>query len=172
VAYAGSPTPVGSHAWGRRSAVLVEVSAGSGGGEETRVQRLELPVPYRDRIEQWLTPFREDEGLEALEGALERKSDETCDMRVVVDGILADLPEDELRDRLDGLRGRFEGDYRELEFRRRSVGLDPERAELFRQFRERLEERVRAGEEGEASAVEPDVRERALELGARALKAG
>lgn len=172
VAYAGSPTPVGSHAWGRRSAVLVEVPTGSGGGEEARVQRLELPVPYRDRIEQWLTPFREDEGLEALEGVLERKSDETCDMRVVVDGILADLPEDELRDRLDGLRGRFEGDYRELEFRRRSVGLDPERAELFRQFRERLEERVRAGEEGDASVLEPDVRERALELGARALKAG
>ena len=68
-----------------------------------------------------------------------------------------DLSEGELRDRLDGLRGRFEDDYRELEVRSRSVGLEPERAELFRQFTERLEERIRAGEEGEASVVEDEV---------------
>ncbi len=171
VAYAGSPTPVGSHAWGPRSAVLVEIPAGSTGGAEARIRRLELPLPYRGRIEQWLTPFREEEGLEALEEELRRKQDGRCAMRVLVDGILADLSEDDLRDRLDGLRDRLEGDYRELEFRRRSVGLEPERAELFRQFRERLDERVRAGEEGGAPAVEPGVRERALELGARALKA-
>lgn len=172
VAYAGSPTPVGSHALGPRSAVLVEVSAGPGAGEGARVQRLDLPVPYRDEIEQWLTPFREEHGLDDLEGALERARDERCAMRVVVDGILADLSEDALRNRLDEIRDRLEDGFRRLEVRHRSVGLEPERAELFRQFTERLEERVRAGEEGEASAVDPEVRDRALELGARALKAG
>jgi len=168
VAYAGSPTPVGSHARGPRSAVLVEVPDG---GEEARVERVRLPVPYRDEIEQWLTPFDEEEGLAALEEALERAGDGECAMRITVDGILADLSEDELRERLDGIRDRFEDAYRELEIRRRSVGLEPERAELFRQFRARLEERVRAGESGEAASVEPEVRDRALELGARALKA-
>lgn len=169
VAYAGSPTPVGSHALGPRSAVLVEVP---GEGEEGRVERVRLPVGYRDRIEQWLTPFSEEEGLAALEEELERAGDRECAMRVTVDGILADLSEEELRQRLDEVRDRFEGAYRELEIRRRSVGLEPERAELFRQYRERLDERVRAGESGEAPSVEPEVRDRALELGARALKAG
>lgn len=172
VAYAGSPTPVGSHALGPRSAVLVEVPTDSGAGGGARVERLDLPVPYRDEIDQWLTPFREEQGLDALEEALERARDERCAMRVVVDGILADLSEDSLRNRLDEIRDRLEDDFRGLEVRRRSVGLEPERAELFRQFTERLEERVRAGEEGEESPVDSEVRDRALELGARALKAG
>lgn len=170
VAYAGSPAPVGSHALGPRSALLVEIPPDPGDG--TRVEPLELPVPYRDRIERWLTPFREEEGLEGLEEAMDEARDGRCAMRVVVDGILADLSEEALRDRLDEIRGRLEDGFRELEIRHRSVGLEPERAELFRQYTERLEERVRAGDEGGASAVEPEVRDRALELGARALKAG
>lgn len=167
IAYAGSPTPVGAHALGPRSAVLVETSGE--GGERVRVERLELPVPYRERTEYWLTPFREEEGLEELEGELERAGDVRCSMRVTVDGILADISEDGLRERLEGIRGRLADDYRELELLHRSVGLEPERAELFRRFRQRLDERVR-GDEEEDATVEPEVRDRALELGARALK--
>ncbi len=167
IAYAGSPTPVGAHALGPRSAVLVEVS---GEGDRARVERLELPVPYRERTEHWLTPFREEEGLEELEAKLERAGDGRCSMRVTVDGILADISEDGLRERLEVIRGRLEDDYRELEIRHRSVGLEPERAELFRRFRQRLDERVRAGEDDGGAAVAPEVRDRALELGARALK--
>lgn len=168
IAYAGSPTPVGAHALGPRSAVLVEVS-GEGEGR-VRAERLELPVPYRERAEHWLTPFREEEGLEELERELERARDSLCSMRVTVDGILADLSEDELRERLEELRGRVEDDYGELEIRHRSVGLEPERAELFRLFRQRLDERVSSGEDDGGASVEPEVRDRALELGARALK--
>lgn len=169
VAYAGSPAPVGSHAWGPRSAVLVELPPAEGGGN-AEAEPVRLPVPYRQRLERWLTPFREDEGLEELAADLERARDVNCSMRVTVDGVLAGLAEEELRRRLDELAERFGDDYRELEFRRRSVGLDPERADLFRRFRERLSERMRAGREGETGSVEPEVRDRALELGARALE--
>lgn len=168
IAYAGSPSPIGSHAVGPRSAVLVEVPATGG---EARAEAARLPVPYRDRIRRWLTPFREEKELETLAEALAERSDERCSMRVTLDGVLAGIVEDELRRRLDEIEERLGPRFRELEIRRESVGLDPRRADLFRRYRERLEERVRAGEAGDAPAVDAEVRERVLELGARALKA-
>lgn len=164
LAYPGSPSPVGSNAWGPRSALLVSV------GDEVRVERVGLPVAYRDRLERWLTPFREERELAELEDELRGARDERCHMRVRVDGVLAGISEEELRERLEGLRDRLEGSFRELEFRRESVGLDPGRAELFREFRQRLEERGGADGDDGGTAVGPEVRRRALELGARALK--
>jgi len=164
-AYAGSPSPVGSHAWGPRRAVLVEVEGGS-----ARFEAVRLPVPYRERVERWLTPFEEPAGLEALERTLEEAADPACSMRVRVDGILAAVSETELRAWADDVRERIGPGFAALAFDLDSVGLDPGRADLFRDFRRRLDERLeRAGEAGER--IDPAVGRRALELAARALKA-
>ncbi|MFB6240574.1 MAG: exonuclease SbcCD subunit D, partial [Gemmatimonadota bacterium] len=115
VAYAGSPSPVGAHALGPRSAVLVEVPASGG---EVRAEAVRLPVPYRDRIRRWLTPFREEEELDALAEILSERSDGRCAMRVTLDGILAGIGEDELRRRLDDISEELGPRFRELDIRR------------------------------------------------------
>lgn len=161
VAYAGSPTPVGSHAWGPRTAVLAEVEGG-----EVEVEALRLPVPYRDRTSVWLTPFEEEAELEALESRLREEADPLCSLEVRVDGILVGLDEEALRVRIDRLEAELEGRWAELEFDLQGVGLDPGRADLFREFRRRLE----SWEEEGGTRPDPELRRRALEIGARALK--
>jgi len=164
-AYAGSPSPVGSHAWGPRRAVLVEV-----GPDGARLEAVRLPVPYRARLERWLTPFEEEEALDALERDLESAADPACSMRVRLDGILAGMSEVALREQTESLAGRMGGSFRELAFDLDSVGLDPARADLFRDFRRRLDERLER-ERADEERPDPEVGRRALELAARALKA-
>jgi len=169
MAYAGSPSPIGPRALGPRSAVLVEIAA-----QGTEVRPVELPVPWRGRLERWLTPFEEREGLEALAAELERAADPRCHLRVRLDGILAEMSEVELRAAADELGRRLSSSYGSLEIELESVGLDPARADLFRDFRRRLESRFEAGPTaaGLPPGLAPDrVARRALELGARALKA-
>lgn len=161
VAYAGSPTPIGSHALGPRSAVLVRVEEGA-----VETERVRLPVPYRDRIRRWLTPFEEAAELAALEEELRDRSDPGCALEVRLDGILAGMTEAELRERTGAMADELGGSYAELTFDRRSVGLDPARADLFRDFRRRLE-----AWEGEDGPPDEATRHRALEIAARALKA-
>lgn len=158
VAYAGSPSPIGSHAWGPRSAVIVEV-----GGEGVRVEAVRLPVPYREKLVRWLTPFEEAGDLERLEAELEERADPDCSLRVELKGILAGMDESELSDRLERMREGWRDRFRELDVRSAGVGLDPGRADLFRDFRRRLEARE--------EAARPELRQRALEFAARALKA-
>jgi DNA repair exonuclease SbcCD nuclease subunit len=163
VAYAGAPAPIGAHALGPRTAMLVEVEEGEG---PARVERVRLPVPWRDRIERWLTPFEEAAELDALEAELRERGDPGCTLTVELEGVLAGMDEAELRRRTEELAAELSDAYAGLRFERRGVGLDPARADLFREFRQRLE--AWADEEGER----PDggVRRRALELAARALK--
>lgn len=170
VAYAGSPSPVGSHAFGPRSAMLVELEGadeGSGGGGErdgggARVEAVRLPVPYREELSLWLPPFEEEVGLERLEAELEERADPRCSLEVELEGILAGLDEAELRERADELRDRWAPRFAGLEIASAGVGLEPGRAELFRDFCRRLEEREEAGR--------PELRQRTLEIAARALK--
>lgn len=163
VAYAGAPVPIGAHALGPRTAMLVEVEEGEG---PARVERVRLPVPWRDRIERWLTPFEEAAELETLEAELRERADPDCTLTVELDGVLAGMEEAELRRRTEEMAADLADAYAGLRFERRGVGLDPARADLFREFRERLE--AWEDEEGERPAEE--LRRRALELGARALK--
>lgn len=186
VAYAGAPSPIGSHAWGPRSAMIFEVDGGDGGGARgdsgdgtgagggdsddgtgaggVHVEAVRLPVPYRERLVRWLTPFEEAEDLERLEAELDERADPHCSLRVELDGILAGMDEAELSDRLEALQARREDRFAELELRSAGVGLDPGRADLFRDFLRRLEER-------EEAASRPELRQRTLEIAARALKA-
>lgn len=163
VAYSGSPSPVGSNAWGPRKVVVVETegTAGSPAG----VEAVELDVPYRDRIHRWLTPFREREELDALADELRRRADARCSMRVELDGVLAGMEETEVAGALADLEDEIAGSFAELAFDRDAVGLDPARADLFREFRRRLDEREEAG--GHAGER---LRHRTLEIAARALK--
>jgi DNA repair exonuclease SbcCD nuclease subunit len=161
VAYAGSPTPIGSHALGPRSAVLVRVEDGDVEAETAR-----LSVPFRDRMERWLTPFEEEAGLDALEEELRERADPACSLEVRLDGILAGMSEAGLRERTEAVAGELEDAYADLSFDRGSVGLDPARADLFREFRRRLDAR-----EGEEGPPDEAVRNRALEIAALALKA-
>lgn len=160
VAYSGSPSPVGSHAWGRRSAVLLDTEA-----EGLDARTVELPVPYRRRVTRWLTPFEELEELEALGRELEAEADADCTLRLELDGVLAGITEQRLRQRTEELTGELRNGYADVELRLSGVGLDPARADLFRDFRRRLEERDDAGGTGS------ELGRRALEIGARALKA-
>lgn len=169
VVYAGSPSPVGSHAWGPRSAVLVEVEDAGDGSGAVQLRTLELPTPYRVRLERWLTPFREDRGLEELAGELREAADARCRMEVIVDGILAELTEEELRRRTDRLREELAPQFGALEVKLRSVGLEGGRADLFRDFRRRLDDEVRK-REAEGETLDAEVVRRALAFGARALK--
>lgn len=169
VAYAGSPSPIGPRALGPRSALLVEISS-----DGTEIRPVELPVPWRARLERWITPFEEREGLEALAAELEEVADPRCHVRVRLDGILAEMSEVELRSAVDELRQRLSSSFGSLELEIESVGLDPARADLFRDFRRRLETRFEA--EPMAADLPPGapperVARRALELAARALKA-
>lgn len=161
VVYAGSPSPVGPHAWGPRSAAVVELS-----GDGAEVQHVELPVPYRQKHEVWLTPFEEATQLDDLEQRLREAADGRCALQVTVEGILAGLEEEELRRRAEALCERHRSSFADLEITLRGVGLDPARADLFREFTRRLASRDEAGTDAPA----PDVRRRALELAARALK--
>lgn len=171
VAYAGSPSPIGSHAWGPRSATIVEVAAGDGAGgadrrgdDGVRVEAVRLPVPYRERLVRWLTPFEESDDLERLEAELEERADPDCALRVELEGILAGLDEAELSDRIEAMGAEWEGRFQGLEIRSAGVGLDAGRADLFRDFLRRLEER-------EEAASRPVLRQRTLEIAAKALKA-
>lgn len=161
VAYAGSPTPVGSHALGPRTAVLVRVEGG-----EAEARTVRLPVPYRDRLERWLAPFEEAAGLDALEEELRERADPGCTLEVRLDGILAGTSEADLRERTEAMVGELEGAYAALSFDRQGVGLDPGRADLFDDFRRRLE-----AWEGEDGPPDEALRHRALEIAAIALKA-
>ena len=160
VAYAGSPAPVGPHALGPRTALLVEVEGGGARTEEVR-----LPVPWKDEIRRWLTPFEEAEELEALEAELRERADADCSLTVELDGVLAGIDEQELRRRTETLADELADRYAGLRFERKGVGLDPARADLFDEFRRRLE----AWEDEDGGRPDEDVRRRALELGARAL---
>ncbi len=164
VAYAGSPAPVGPHALGHRTAILVEIGPG-----KLELQPVRLPVPWRARIERWLNPFEERAGLESLAAELEEVADPLCDMRVRVDGILAGVSETDLREAADRVRERLAPSFAKLEFDLASVGLDPARADLFRDFRRRLEARLEA-DRAEGMDRRETVERRALELAARALK--
>lgn len=178
VAYSGSPAPVGSHAWGPRRVVQIEL--GHDRGEETRVETVELPVPYRDRWEHWIDPFEEERTIETLGTRLAEGADARCDLTVEVDGILADMTEVELRDRIDELESTHDSGYRALTLRAGGVGLDPELADLFRDVRRRLDELSDDAEvfteiaEDRSPAAgrlsRDDVRSRALQLAARTLK--
>ena len=131
-------------------------------------------MPWRARLERWLTPFEEREGLEALAAMLERAADPRCHMRVRLDGILAEMTEVELRSAADQIRQRLSSSFGSLELELESVGLDPARADLFRDFRRRLETRFEAGPPAAElpRGLPPErVARRALELAARALKA-
>ncbi len=161
VAYAGSPTPMGARALGPRSAVLVRVE--DGGAEAERVR---LPVPYRDRIQRWLTPFEEEAELDELAEELRERADAACTLEVKLDGILAGISEVQLRERTEAMASELGDDYAGLAFHRDSVGLDPARADLFREFRRRL-----AAWEGEDGPPDEELRHRALEIAAQALKA-
>ncbi|MFW6191856.1 MAG: metallophosphoesterase family protein [Gemmatimonadota bacterium] len=165
VAYAGSPSPVGSHAWGPRVAVVVEI----GGTGDVEVRTVELPVPYRTRVRRWITPFREIQDLEALADELRESADPRCAMEVVVDGILAEITEEELRRRTDEIRDELAPEYAALETSLRGVGLEGGRADLFREFRRRLDEEVRKRRDDGAS-LDEEIVHRALAFGARALK--
>jgi len=178
VAYAGSPSPIGSHAWGPRSVVLVDL-----GGGETAVEPVRLPVPYRRRLVRWLTPFEEAADLEALEADLEELADPGCSLRVELEGILAGIDEAGLRERVEALEAAWRDRYAALEVRPGGVGLDPGRADLFRDFRRRLERRLAegarevAGEGADGGAGTPGIdlgrpglRQRTLEIAAKALK--
>lgn len=169
VAYAGSPSPVGSHAWGRRSAVLVELGGGDAGAGRggVEVDRVVLPVPYRERIVRWLTPFREEEELDELADELRDRAAGECSMTVELTGILAGIEEAELSAALEGIHDDLAGSFAGLEFDRDAVGLDPARADLFRDFRRRLEERASAPD-----GPDEELRHRTLEVAARALKRG
>lgn len=168
VAYAGSPSPVGSHAFGPRSAMLVELEPGPGSGADgadeggARVEAVRLPVPYREELELWLAPFEEEAALERLEAELGERADPLCSLEVELEGVLAGLSEAELRERVDGMRDRWADRFDELGIVSAGVGLEPGRAELFRDFCRRLEEREEADR--------PDLRQRTLEIAARALK--
>ncbi len=161
VAYAGAPAAIGSHALGPRTATLVELD-----GDGAQTERVRLPVPWRDRVERWLTPFEEAEELDALEEELRDRADADCTLTVELEGVLAGLDEEELRRRTEAMAGELAGAYADVSFERRGVGLDPARADLFREFRRRLE--GWEGEDGERP--EEAVRRLALELGAKALK--
>ncbi len=163
VAYAGSPVPVGAHALGPRTAMLVEVDAQGGAAE---VEAVRLPVPWRDEIERWLTPFEEEAGLEALADELRERADPDCTLTVELEGVLAGMDEAELRRRTEAMADDLADAYAGLHFERKGVGLDRARADLFREFRRRLE----GWEDEEGRRPEEEVRRRALELGARALK--
>lgn len=169
VVYAGSPSPVGSHAWGPRSAAVVEIGNGGSGTEAAEVRGVELPVPYRVRLERWLTPFREERDLEDLADELRDAADPHCRMEVVLDGVLAEIAEEELRRRVDRMREELSAAFDTLEVTLRSVGLESGRAELFRDFRRRLDEEVRKREASE-DPLDDEVVRRALAFGARALK--
>lgn len=160
VAYAGAPAPVGAHALGPRTALLVEVEDGT-----ARTEAVRLPVPWKDEVHRWLTPFEEAEELDALERELRERADPDCTLTVELDGVLAGLDEEELRRRTEALADELADGYAGLRFERRGVGLDPARADLFDEFRRRLE----AWEDEEGRPPDEDVRRRALELGARAL---
>ena len=163
VAYSGSPSPVGSNAWGPRKVVLVET--GDPGATAAEVEAVDLDVPYRDRIARWLTPFREREELDALADALRRRADARCTMTVELDGVLAGMAETEVAEALEELGEELGGAFAGLTFDRDAVGLDPARADLFREFRRRLDDREVAGDhDGER------LRHRTLEIAARALK--
>lgn len=178
VAYPGSPSPVGSHAWGPRSVVLVDLGDGA-----VAVEPVGLPVPFRRRLVRWLTPFEEATDLEALEAELEELADPDCSLRVELEGILAGIDEAELRARVEALEADWRDRYDALEVRPGGVGLDPGRADLFRDFRRRLERRLEGAERGEPGETagesaggpgidlgRPGLRQRTLEIAARALK--
>lgn len=168
VTYAGSPSPVGAHARGRRSAVLVDLGAGGDGtaaGDAAEVERVVLPVPYKEEKTLWLTPFREEQELEGLAEELRGCADPDCSMTVELSGILAGIEETELRASLEAMEEELSGQFAALEFDRDAVGLDPARADLFRDFRRRLEERASADD-----GPDERLRHRTLEIAARALK--
>lgn len=175
VGYSGSPSPVGSHAWGPRQVIHVEL-----GDHGVSAETLRLPVPYRDRHEHWIDPFEEARCLALLDEELGERADTRCALRVTVTGILAELSEIELRERIQELQSAHAASYRELSVRAEGVGLDPELAELFADFRHRLEELPEDAEafeevSGERSPAagslsRESVRGRALQLAARALK--
>lgn len=165
VVYAGAPSPIGSHAWGPRTATLVEVDEGAATAEPVR-----LPVSYRERTTRWLRPFAERDDLQQLEDELSERADPLCSMRVTLEGVLVELEEEELREAVEGMEERLGPSFDALEFRLAGVGLDPARGDLFRTFRERLDEHAEAAEQ-EGAPLEPEVRHRALELAARALTA-
>lgn len=162
VAYAGAPTPVGPHALGPRSAVLLRLED----GELVEADPVRLPLPYRDRVARWLTPFEEDEALDALEEELRGRADPDASLEVELEGILAGMSEAELRERTAAMAAELDGAYAALTFDLQSVGLDPARADLFREFQRRLEARAEDG-----AAPDRAVRHRALEIAAMALKA-
>lgn len=164
VAYPGSPSPIGPHALGPRSAVVAEVTEGG-----ADLERVLLPVPYRRRLTRWITPFHEHEDLQAVEEELEELADDRCELTVVLEGILAEVEEEQLRRETDELQERFGARFGGLEFDLRGVGLDPARADLFREFRRRLERELDGADPGEEFGT-AELRQRALELAARALK--
>lgn len=176
VAYAGSPSPVGSHALGPRSAVLLSVDADGGPEDGPRLKELravELDVPYRDRLERWLPPFDEEAALAELERELEERADPRCRLTVRIEGILAGLDEAALRERADRIVETRGAAFGELAFDLASVGLGEELVGLFRDFRDRLAARERAEPgpgEAEAPPLADELRHRALEIAARALQ--
>jgi len=130
-----------------------------------RTERVRLPVPYRDRLTRWLTPFREQEELESLAEELRERADPRCTLRVTLEGILAGMDEAGMARALEELREEMTDRFASLEFDRRGVGLEPGRADLFARFRDRLRERDEiSGARGE------ELEHRALEIAARALK--
>lgn len=164
VAYAGSPTPIGAHALGPRRAVVVRISR-----DDAEAEAVRLPVAYRERLLRWLPPFREAEELARLADELREGSDPACRLEVTLDGILAGMDEEGLRREAERLEERLRSAYASVTVETRAVGLDRARADLFREFQERLEERARAEEES-GSPLPSDLRQRVLDLGARALR--
>lgn len=173
--YSGSPSPVGSHAWGPRKVIQVEI-----GEDGVSADTLRLPVAYRDRHEHWIDPFDEERCLALLDEELTERADDRCDLTVTVTGILAEITEIELRERIHELEAAHAPSYRELSVSAEGVGLDPELADLFAEFRGRLEELPDEAEvfteiaESRSPAAgtlsRESVRGRALQLAARALK--
>lgn len=167
VAYPGSPAPIGPHALGPRSVLLVEA-------EETSVallEEVELPVGYRRRHEVWLRPFQEEEDLRQLEFHLRESADPRCALRVRVDGVLTGLTEADLRTRIDGLESDLGPRFARLEIEPHGVGLEPGFGEIFAHFLRELEQREREAE-SEGRPLSPLVSRRALQLAAEALKRG
>ncbi len=176
VAYSGSPSPVGSHALGPRSATLIRLEPGGGPGDGpalAEVRPVELDVAYRSRWERWLPPFEEESALESLDRELAGSADPRCRLTVRLDGILAGLSEAELRERTRRIREDRAGDYRELAFDLAGVGLEEDLVDLFRDFRDRLEARERGAagpDREEGPPLDDGLRQRALEVAARALR--
>jgi len=139
--YPGSPVSHTRKETGRRSAILIDTSAGT-------CQPVPLRCFYHDCFTVNVRPGAEDEAVKSIEEWIRERHDDDCSLELIVDGFI-EKDEKEFRNSIETIAERVELDYR-----CRNV-TDVLEHPLFQKFKEKLaDSRVERKEEIEAKVID------------------